>query len=299
MNKSFSLLCFVIINCISNSFSQSDNSGVLLYSQTGLVSDYVSLPSYKNINNVWEQVADDFAATSDWVIDRMVVMCDYIDTASTNGFSLYIYNDDNGIPGTLIYSAETQPYAFEYLNYFAVQVTISLDTPAGLKPGRYWISVQLQESSGNSHWYWTQANENFGSTAQFRNYSAYCASWSPIWHCLGTSYTDMYFELYGTTVPVDVKEINIISPSTFSLDQNYPNPFNPITKISWQSPVAGYQSIKVYDVLGNEVATLVDEYKPAGSYEVDFKAEGLSSGIYFYKLLAGNFVESKKMILMK
>ena len=86
---------------------------------------------------------------------------------------------------------------------------------------------------------------------------------------------------------------------SYRLSQNYPNPFNPSTKISWQSPVAGHQTLKVYDVLGNEVATLVNEYRNAGSYEVDFNTSSLSSGIYFYRLQAGSFVQTKKMILIK
>jgi len=89
------------------------------------------------------------------------------------------------------------------------------------------------------------------------------------------------------------------TPQAFSLEQNYPNPFNPTTKISWQSPVGSHQTLKVYDVLGNEVATLVDEYKAAGRYEVEFDASGLASGIYFYRIQAGSFVETKKMILLK
>jgi photosystem II stability/assembly factor-like uncharacterized protein len=85
----------------------------------------------------------------------------------------------------------------------------------------------------------------------------------------------------------------------FKLSQNYPNPFNPSTRISWQSPAAGHQTIKVFDVLGNEIATLVDEYKPAGSYEVEFNAAGLSSGIYFYTLTTGIYTDSKKMLLIR
>ena len=93
----------------------------------------------------------------------------------------------------------------------------------------------------------------------------------------------------------------IVSVDKFELYQNYPNPFNPSTKISWQSPVSSWQTLKVYDVLGNEVATLVDEYKPAGMYNVQFTMynEQLSSGLYFYQLRVGNFIESKKMILLK
>jgi CubicO group peptidase (beta-lactamase class C family) len=90
----------------------------------------------------------------------------------------------------------------------------------------------------------------------------------------------------------------------FILQQNYPNPFNPTTTIRYSIPsnVKGKTSnviLKVYDVLGNEVATLVNEYKTAGSYEVDFDAAGLSSGVYFYKLQAGSLVETKKMLLTK
>ncbi|NWF51283.1 MAG: T9SS type A sorting domain-containing protein [Ignavibacteriaceae bacterium] len=95
------------------------------------------------------------------------------------------------------------------------------------------------------------------------------------------------------------KETVSLIPKNIKLGQNYPNPFNPSTKISWQSPIGSHQTLKVYDVLGNEVATLVDEYKTAGSYEVDFDAAGLTSGVYFYRLQSGSFVESSKMILLK
>jgi len=85
----------------------------------------------------------------------------------------------------------------------------------------------------------------------------------------------------------------------FTLFQNYPNPFNPNTTISWQSPAGSRQTIKVYDVLGNEIATIVDEYKPAGKYEVEFNAGNLTSGTYFYKIISDNFAETRKMILLK
>lgn len=98
---------------------------------------------------------------------------------------------------------------------------------------------------------------------------------------------------------VNVDDIKNIIPDKFLLCQNYPNPFNPGTKINWQTPIGVHQVLKIYDILGKEVATLVDEYREAGSYEITFDASKLSSGIYFYKLYAGNFVESKKMILIK
>lgn len=99
----------------------------------------------------------------------------------------------------------------------------------------------------------------------------------------------------GTTSITD----NSIEPLNFQLFQNYPNPFNPSTKISWQSPIGSHQTLKVYDALGNEVVTLVNEYKPAGSYEVEWNASHLSSGVYFYQLKAGEFIETKKLTLIK
>jgi hypothetical protein len=88
-------------------------------------------------------------------------------------------------------------------------------------------------------------------------------------------------------------------PGSFSLEQNYPNPFNPTTKIKYALPKASHTTLKVYDVLGNEVATLVNNEKQAGSYEVEFNASALSSGVYFYKLQSGGFIQTKKMIVLK
>ncbi len=89
------------------------------------------------------------------------------------------------------------------------------------------------------------------------------------------------------------------TPEEFNLYQNYPNPFNPGTKIKYAIGKKQYASLKVYDVLGNEVAVLVNEVKPAGEYEVEFNAVGLPSGIYMYKLTAGTFVHTRKMLLIK
>jgi photosystem II stability/assembly factor-like uncharacterized protein len=96
-----------------------------------------------------------------------------------------------------------------------------------------------------------------------------------------------------------IVEVQIEIPNEFSLEQNFPNPFNPSTIISWQSSVAGHQTIKVYDVLGNEAVTLVNEFKPAGKHQVKFNAEGFSSGVYFYTIIADGFVKTRKMIILK
>lgn len=106
------------------------------------------------------------------------------------------------------------------------------------------------------------------------------------------------YEVPLSPIPT-VDERDEIIPAKFELRQNYPNPFNPVTSIQYS--VAGDQlvSLKVYDLLGREVATLVNERQPAGHYRVTFDARNLGSGIYFYKLSVGEFIQTRKMVLMR
>jgi len=98
---------------------------------------------------------------------------------------------------------------------------------------------------------------------------------------------------------VDVENFKAEVPANFALHQNYPNPFNPSTKIKFVMPKSSFVNLKVYNVLGIEAATLVNEERPAGNYEVEFNATDLPSGVYFYRLQAGDFIETKKMILLR
>lgn len=104
--------------------------------------------------------------------------------------------------------------------------------------------------------------------------------------------------VYELLNPTSV-EIDDNIPDEFYLAQNYPNPFNPSTKISWQSSVDSWHVLKVFDVLGNVVAFLVNEFRPAGNYQVEFDASGLSSGVYFYALTVEGIVQTRKMILLR
>ncbi len=101
-----------------------------------------------------------------------------------------------------------------------------------------------------------------------------------------------------TEIITSVKKISEM-PSKYSLSQNYPNPFNPTTVITYSIPKENIVTIKVFDILGNEVASLVNEEKPAGKYSINFNAGKLPSGIYFYRMEAGSFMEAKKLILLK
>ncbi len=130
----------------------------------------------------------------------------------------------------------------------------------------------------NQKYYWRIRSENFKGVSE----------WSETWS-------------FTTSSASDVDDIN--SPKEFFLSQNYPNPFNPTTKIRFSIPNVGtglaLSVLKVYDILGNEVVTLLDEYKPAGTYEITFNSAGLSNGVYFYRLSIGNQSTTKSMLLIK
>jgi phosphatidylserine/phosphatidylglycerophosphate/cardiolipin synthase-like enzyme len=112
-------------------------------------------------------------------------------------------------------------------------------------------------------------------------------------------FSKRYKESGGSGTITSVGEQKSNMPARYELSQNYPNPFNPITNISYQVPSAGHINLKVYDILGREAAILVDEIKPAGTYSVRWEASHFSSGMYFYRLQAGHFVDTKKLLLIK
>ena len=100
-------------------------------------------------------------------------------------------------------------------------------------------------------------------------------------------------------IPLGTKNTNTQVPNDYSLSQNYPNPFNPVTNISYSIPKTGNVKLVVFDVLGREVATLVNEVKTPGSYSVYFDATNLASGVYMYRIESGDYAATKKMMLVK
>jgi photosystem II stability/assembly factor-like uncharacterized protein len=113
----------------------------------------------------------------------------------------------------------------------------------------------------------------------------------------GTDYNGVWRRLRPELVGVASQEQGL--PVSFQLNQNYPNPFNPSTKITYSIPKAGFVSLKIYNMLGQEVAVLVDEYKTPGVYTKEFNASNLSSGVYYYGLISGQFTITRKMVLIK
>jgi len=112
-------------------------------------------------------------------------------------------------------------------------------------------------------------------------------------------YIDNIKILNYNAVPTNITTVSSETPDKYVLNQNYPNPFNPSTQISFALPERNFVTLKIYDVLGKEVVTLVNEVKNAGTYKYDFNASGLSSGIYYYTISSGNFFQTKKMTLIK
>jgi len=182
-------------------------------------------------------------------------------------------------------------------------------------PGTGWQSINLQ-----TPFYWNGSSnllvEICYNNSSYTSYSPVRASTAP----------NMYYGRYGdlssgdgcattswssTTGPTGRPNISLTMtvstgienntgiPIKYNLSQNYPNPFNPTTKIEYALPKQGFVSIKIYDLLGREVSSLVNEVKQAGYYSVDFNASDLASGVYFYKMESSGFVDTKKFVLLK
>ena len=162
-----------------------------------------------------------------------------------------------------------------------------------------WITIIPQTTSAsNEEWTVDQFSEVNARYVRIHFINNNQSTWAGLWEA----------EIWGKELtPID--DINNSIPDAFVLNQNYPNPFNPSTTITFSIPTSSFVTLMIYDVLGNEVATLVNEEKTEGSYEVKFSTRGgfssggvvynLPSGIYFYRIQAGSFTDTKKMILIK
>jgi hypothetical protein len=230
----------------------------------------------------------------------------YNANGNPEGFNTKV-NDDTGVDGQFYPSVamdETGNFIIVWTDNRYVLSKSDIMAQRFYSSGNPWGTNYIIVLDGINH------GEAFAVVAA--NTSQIVFSWMDNRH---TILWDIYGKLVlwnwnGVTVVEDNANNN---PKDFSLSQNYPNPFNPSTKISYRIPAlptgqAGslnpskggtLVTLKVYDLLGSELATLVNEEKSAGTYEVEFNAEQLSSGIYFYQLKAGDFIQTKKMVLIR
>jgi hypothetical protein len=207
--------------------------------------------------------------------------------------------------GDSVQNVTITPAVNQYTVNYKIQFKlVTIATPLGID--------SLLTISGGNEYYDSSSVANLSISplqVQFNNMTYYFQRWQGSG---SGSYTgpepgvqltmnDVISEIaiWDTIPPIGVKGISSEIPKTYSLDQNYPNPFNPTTVIKYALPFSGYVTLKVYDILGNEVYTLDDSYRKAGYYEASFDAANLASGVYFYKLITDRFVSAKKMLLIK
>lgn len=156
------------------------------------------------------------------------------------------------------------------------------------------FEIQRNQSS---NWETIGFVEGQGTTTEISNYQFfnYLSGFN---YSVKLQYRLKQVDFGGTFSYSNIIEIDFI-PEVYSLSQNYPNPFNPSTSINFTLTKSTFVTLKIFNVLGNEITTLVDQNMPSGNHEIKFDANGLSSGVYLYTITAGDFVDTKKMLLMK
>lgn len=247
--------------------------------------------TYDLYNNTLEII---YAQNNDWGV---------YDSSSIEDHIFHFFDDST--LGLVVFTPFSGPIPVELASFTANisgnSVILNWSTGSEVNNMGFEIESSKVKSQNSNEIFWERIGFVYGkgTTTEIQNYSF--KDDLTLNHNLNRTlfYRLKQIDFDGTVNYSNVVEVEFALPIVFTLEQNYPNPFNPKTVISYQLPVAGFVNLKVFDILGNEVATLVDEHRPAGKYEVDFNAEKLASGIYFYRLQAGEFVQIKKMLMLK
>lgn len=176
---------------------------------------------------------------------------------------------------------ETQEITWSAVNIYDVKIELSVDN------GSSWLTI-IETTANTGTYSWVVSAPDSSDQCLIR-----------ITNVDDSQVYDVSDSFFTIDIPTTVEDSENAIPSEFDLSQNYPNPFNPVTLIKYQVSEASLVSIKVYDLIGREVANLVNEVKQPGNYQISFNAENLASGIYFYKMIAGDFSSVKKMNLLK
>ncbi|MDH3268744.1 MAG: S8 family serine peptidase, partial [Ignavibacteria bacterium] len=191
-------------------------------------------------------------------------------------------------------SSPIVPVELVSFNYELLKRTVKLNWITATEINNSGFSVE-RKTPRDERWDEVGFVPGSGTTTEYRSYNFIDESVIPG----NYNYRLKQIDYNGQYEYSNEIEVVLSSPDKFSLEQNYPNPFNPSTIIQYAIGSKQFVQLKVFDVLGNEIITLVDEEKSVGTYRVKFSAKGLSTGIYFYKLQAGSFVDIKKMILLR
>jgi hypothetical protein len=229
-----------------------------------------------------------------------------VNSSSTTGTMVKHNHVDNGAGCTLTgtSTAATRPNIMMSISLLVpVELTSFSSSIINNKVHLTWSTAtetnnkgfEIQKSNNAEEWHKLSFVDGKGTSTELSNYS-YVDEKSTV----GTTYYRLkQIDYDGTVTIFGPIEVNMENQINYVLEQNYPNPFNPTTKINFSIPVSGNISLKVYDILGNEVASLIDGFKEAGNYSVNLNSSNLSSGIYFYELKSNNFTKRLKMMIMK
>lgn len=270
--------------------------------QTNLVSKTIQKVAFANENNgiaVAEGLKAVYTTNSgiNWTQSQFLNVPSALAASNLRSVVFLNSNEAVAVGDKIILKTNDGGANFQYIETGASVLLYSVvfrnDTVYASGKGEVWMSADM----GNN---WTNILDTNVVSTTNTLYSVAVDNDGYVW--VSSAGSRIFTTKPDTPVTVE-PDVNAVL--NFNLDQNYPNPFNPSTVISWQSPVDCWQVLKVFDVLGNEIATLVDEYKPAGSYKAEFDASRLSSGVYFYQLRFGGagtgqaLVQTKKMILVK
>ena len=200
-----------------------------------------------------------------------------------------------------IITDETSTLPVELTSFSAAQsgstIQLKWNTATEVNNRGFEIEKQVKKNNEYGDWFSIGFKEGKGTSSQPVSYSYgdnnidYSAS--------SVRYRLKQIDYEGTSEYSNIVEVNNISPTNYALTQNYPNPFNPTTTIKYSIPQDNFVSLKVFNVIGKEVATLVNKEMKTGTFTVNWNAGNLPSGVYFYKLSSGNFLEIRKMVLLK
>jgi hypothetical protein len=267
---------------ISDDYYENDSAGTVINKLTKSMQDSVLTDSYQVtytynefgtliydismswIDSGWVNTEKEEFTYNDLQLETSYVR--YHWSGDTTWLIMYKYEQTYDENGNLLTAIESSIFGNPF-----TKIEYTYDEFGNRITGRYFDWV-------GSNW----SNRNGTITNEFETY--YCLSF------------ETEYEYVGKPVAVDD---DYIAPDIFSLNQNYPNPFNPETKISFSLPATGKASLKIYDMLGREVAELINGAIEKGTHTVNFSGRNLSSGVYIYRLQSGSFTESKKMMLLK
>ncbi len=328
--KNFISIFFIVLFCSISVLSQS----VLILEDNGTEDSVNTILTSNGINttlggNYWEYTGSginqyglviflcgvDYGESMDSSVQQII--CDYVfnggkllttEWIAYGEYDYYpliyeilpiVYNDDYGYDEEMYYKNINHPLSIDLPDSFVVPVDWSYSlTIRDTTPAKQAVTIFTGSSSGDA-----VVLGQYGSGEIIHWNMAGQYDGDSVWT---TEVKQVLVNIARYMLNIVNVEEPISTPQIFMLYQNYPNPFNPSTRIQYQVSSFTQVTLKVFDLLGREVATLVDEDKPAGGYEIEFnpnrhsrESGNLSSGIYFYQLIAGDYVNTKKMILIK